>query len=60
MAKLVTVTLDPETGELETDLTGFQGQGCEAIAQVFKDLGEATESKKKPEYNQRTINLVRK
>lgn len=48
--KNITVTVDENTGEFEVDLTGFQGQGCDAIIEAFAEIGEATAVVHKPEW----------
>ena len=60
MAKLVTVTIDPETGGFTVDLTGFQGKGCADVARAFDALGDKVKDIKKPEFKQETINRVHK
>lgn len=49
--KLVTVEIDPETGDTSVDLTGFHGKGCAAVAAAFDSLGKVKNSKVKTEYN---------
>lgn len=53
MAKILTCTIDPATGKVETDLAGYQGKGCHAVQEVItKALGGTVEiDRKKPEYN---------
>ena len=57
--KLVTVTLDENTGSFSVDLTGFHGKGCADVVKAFEELGKTTKSIKKPEYNQTTANTVK-
>ena len=53
MARIITATIDPETGEVEVDLAGYKGKGCHAIQDAFsKGLGGKTvKETKKPEFN---------
>ena len=53
MAKILTCTINPATGEVEVDLAGYQGKGCHAVQEVItKALGGDVEiDRKKPEYN---------
>lgn len=54
MAKIITVTIDPETGDAEVDLQGYKGKGCHAVQEAFaKGFGGVSKKlTKKPEYNQ--------
>jgi hypothetical protein len=51
--KEITLTIDLTTGQLETDLTGFQGKGCEAVIQGFAKASGAASViiSKKREFN---------
>ncbi len=51
--KIVTATIDPETGEVELDLAGYKGKGCHAIQEVFTRAlgGKTLVDQKKPEFN---------
>ena len=60
MAKVVKVTLDPETAEFSVDNTGFQGKGCDDIVRIFGELGSITKEIHKPEYKLKTVNVVSK
>jgi hypothetical protein len=53
MTKTLTITIDPETAEVETDLNGYQGKGCHAVQEAFAKAygGKTLEARKKPEYN---------
>jgi hypothetical protein len=53
MAKIITATIDPATGEVETELNGYQGKGCHAIQDVITKAlgGEVTVERRKPEFN---------
>ncbi len=53
MAKMITLTIDPVTGEVELDLAGWKGKGCHAVQEKFtEDTGSTTLAEtKKPEYN---------
>jgi len=63
MAKIVTVTIDQgeevnaNAGSFSVDLTGFEGQGCDAIIKAFEGVGEATKTIHKPEWRQKTTKL---
>lgn len=50
MAKIIKITVNDNTGEFTVDLTGYQGQGCDAIIEAFGELGEITAHQHKPEY----------
>jgi hypothetical protein len=52
MAKIVKVTVDDSNGEFEVDLTGYQGQGCDAIIEAFGEIGAIKTHVHKPEYRQ--------
>lgn len=54
MAKTLTATIDPTTGEVELDLDGYKGKGCHAIQEVFTKAlgGKVIAEEKKPEFNQ--------
>lgn len=54
MAKIVTVTLDTDSGSFSVDITGFQGQGCADVIRAFEQVGRKTAETKKPEYYQKT------
>lgn len=58
MAKIVTVTLDEDNGNISLDLTGFKGKGCDAIVKLFGELGKVKKTITKPEYSQTTSNTV--
>lgn len=49
-AKIVTVTLDPNTCEFSVDNQGFQGKGCTAITQEFAKGNKVLKEVHKPEY----------
>lgn len=53
MAKIITATIDPETGEVEVVLGGYKGKGCHAVQEVITKAlgGEVLVDKKLPEYN---------
>jgi hypothetical protein len=53
MAKIITVTIDPETADAEIDLAGYKGKGCHAVQEVFaRDLGgESKKLVRKSEFN---------
>lgn len=49
MAKTITVEISKD-GKASIDLAGFEGEGCEAVAKAFDELGKVEEDKKKPEF----------
>jgi hypothetical protein len=51
--KLITATIDPETGDVDVELDGYKGKGCHAIQEIFtKALGGKTKKLvRKSEYN---------
>jgi hypothetical protein len=49
-AKIVKVTVDDNTGEFDVVLTGYHGQGCDAIIEAFGELGAITSHVHKPEF----------
>jgi hypothetical protein len=53
MARIITATIDPVTGEVAIDLAGYKGKGCHAVQDAFtKGLGGKTlVDQKKPEFN---------
>jgi len=59
MAKTFTVEID-EKGNCEINLEGFHGKGCSAIMDgLLSILGDATERKHKPEFNEKPILTLR-
>lgn len=54
MAKILTATIDPATGEMEIDLAGYKGKGCHAVQEaISKAMGSTTvEDRRKREYNE--------
>jgi hypothetical protein len=54
MAKIITVSIDLETGDPEVDLQGYKGKGCHAVQEAFQKGYGGTSKKlvKKPEFNQ--------
>lgn len=63
MAKIVTVTIDTgvdslqDAGSFKVDLTGFEGQGCDAIVDAFAGVGDATKKMHKPEWKPKNTKL---
>jgi uncharacterized membrane protein YjdF len=54
--KIITITID-EAGDQTVDLTGYQGKGCDAVADVFgRAVGATTKVVHKPEHNKPMIN----
>jgi hypothetical protein len=53
LAKIITVTIDPETGDAEVETDGYKGKGCHAVQMEFaKDFGGTTKKLvRKNEYN---------
>lgn len=60
MAKIITVSIDEQTGDFSIDLTGFHGKGCADVMKAFDGLGKTTKTVKKTEYNESTTNTVTK
>lgn len=60
MAKFLTATIDPATGEVETDLDGYKGKGCHAVQDAITAAlgGEVKSEVKKPEFNAVVTNTV--
>lgn len=60
MSKLVTLTIDPQTAEVEVETTGYKGVGCAAVVEAFvKDFGgKVTADRRKVEYNQPLANQL--
>ena len=52
MAKLIKVLIDPETSGFSVDLTGFHGQGCDAVVKAFASIGTVTKEIHKPEWKE--------
>lgn len=49
----VILNTDPtseDCAKVTVDTNGFEGKGCDAIHQMFANLGEVTSNVKKPEY----------
>lgn len=55
--KLTYVEITPE-GDIIVDLKGYQGVGCEAVMKAFTEGSTVTKTTTKPEYKQKTVNLV--
>jgi len=56
MGKSVEVIIDDE-GQVIIDTAGFKGEACEKFtAALKKELGEVTETEKKPEFYQQETN----
>lgn len=54
--KIVTITIDEE-GDQTVDLTGYNGKGCDAVADVFgRAVGATTKVVHKPDFNKPCIN----
>jgi hypothetical protein len=49
MAKTITVEISKD-GKASVDLAGFEGEGCEAVAKAFDELGKVETTEKKPEF----------
>ena len=60
MAKILTATLDPETGEMAIDLAGYKGKGCHAVQEAITKAmgGKVTEERRKPEFNKEQTSNV--
>jgi hypothetical protein len=35
VAKIITIEIDQETGDITIDLEGYQGKGCAAVQEAF-------------------------
>jgi len=58
MAKLITITIDPQTGDQTAEAHGYNGKGCDAVLKAFGDgVGETVDIRHKPEYNKPALNL---
>jgi len=52
--KKIVMTVDPKTGKIEVETTGFKGKECiEETKWLEKAIGKAKQVKKKPEYYQK-------
>jgi hypothetical protein len=53
MAKIVTMTIDPETGDAEVETDGYRGRGCSAVQDIFTKAlgGETKKTVRKSEFN---------
>jgi len=51
MSKKVTVTIQPD-GQVDIDLTGFNGKGCQKTLDDFAAGDKPTLVRSKPEYNE--------
>jgi hypothetical protein len=60
MTKTLTITIDPETAEVETDLDGYQGRGCHAVQEAFAKAngGKTLVARRKAEFNKELTNNV--
>lgn len=60
MAKVMVMTIDPETAEVEVDLQGYQGKGCHAVQEAMQKAfgGESKKLTRKPEFNKEATNKV--
>jgi hypothetical protein len=60
MSKIITLTIDPETAEVEVETTGYKGVGCAAVVEAFvKDFGgKVIDDRRKAEYNQPLANQL--
>jgi len=57
--KTVNVEITP-TGEVLVDLNGFQGVGCDALAEAIVGKNHLTNTTFKPEYRTQVFNPVKK
>lgn len=57
-AKVVTVTLDPETCEFSVNNEGFQGKGCGVITAAFSKGNKVLKDIHKPEFKQVNQNVI--
>lgn len=52
MAKIITINIDIATGDQTVDLNGYQGKGCDAVAQAFGNaIGQTVKVTHKGEFN---------
>jgi hypothetical protein len=60
VSKLITLTIDPETAEVEVETAGYKGVGCAAVVEAFvKDYGgKVTDDRRKAEYNTPLTNNI--
>lgn len=51
--KLITMLIDPETGDAEVETDGYKGKGCSAVQDIFTKAlgGETKKTVRKSEYN---------
>ena len=59
MAKEIIIEVT-EKGEVSVEANDFQGVGCAAITDAFKNLGKVVEDKTKPEYKDKCVKYVQK
>ena len=52
MAKMVKVTIDESTANVDIDLIGFHGKGCDSLFRAFASVGKITKEVIKPEYRE--------
>ena len=50
MAKIITVTIDNNSGEASINLTGFADGSCTDVMKGFKGIGTVTKESNKPEF----------
>lgn len=46
----ITIDIDPETGEIRTDVEGMEGPGCEGLLSFLDGLGDNVETTRKPQF----------
>ena len=50
--KIITMLIDPETGDATVETDGYRGRGCSAVQDIFtKVLGETKKIVRKSEFN---------
>jgi hypothetical protein len=52
MAKLIKVTIDEATAQVDIDLVGYHGKGCDKLLAAFAQVGTLTKEVVKPEYRE--------
>lgn len=57
MPKIVNIEITPD-GRKIVDLEGFNGVGCAAVLAAFTAGDTVISTDKKPEYHQKTVNVI--
>ena len=57
MAKIITLTIDPSTGDQTAEASGYFGKGCDAVLKAIGDgVGSTEKITHKPEFNKPNVN----